>query len=217
MIRVVLADDQALVRAGFRMILKGEPGIDIVGEAGDGSEAVRLAEELEPDVILMDVRMPVMDGIEATRVIVDGEDGPRVLVLTTFDLDEYVYEALRAGASGFLLKDAPEEQLVAGIRIVAGGGSLFAPTVTRRLIERFAGARRTARQPTLEELTPRELEVLRLVAKGLSNAEIAATLVVSEHTVKTHVAHILRKLDLRDRVQAVVLAYETGVAQSGDR
>jgi len=217
MIRVVIADDQALVRAGFRMILKGEAGIDIVGEAGDGSEAVRLAGELEPDVILMDVRMPVMDGIEATRVIVDGEDGPRVLVLTTFDLDEYVYEALRAGASGFLLKDAPEEQLVAGIRVVAARGSLFAPTVTRRLIERFAGSRPAPSPPELDELTPRELEVLRLVARGLSNAEIAATLVVSEHTVKTHVAHILRKLDLRDRVQAVVLAYETGVAQSVDR
>jgi DNA-binding NarL/FixJ family response regulator len=214
MIRVLLADDQALVRAGFRMILKSEPGIEIVGEAGDGTEAVRLAAELDPDVILMDVRMPVMDGIEATRLIVDDEHGPRVLVLTTFDLDEYVYEALRAGASGFLLKDAPEEQLVAGIRIVAGGGSLFAPTVTRRLIERFAGARSSARPTSLEELTPRELEVLRLVARGLSNAEIAATLVVSEHTVKTHVAHILQKLDLRDRVQAVVLAYETGIAQS---
>ena len=217
MIRVLLADDQALVRAGFRMILKSEPAIEVVGEAGDGSDAVALARTLEPHVVLMDVRMPVMDGIAATRVIVDGEDGPRVLVLTTFDLDEYVYEALRAGASGFLLKDAPEEQLIAGIRIVAGGGSLFAPTVTRRLIERFAGARPTARQPPLEELTPRELEVLRLVARGLSNAEIAATLVVSEHTVKTHVAHILRKLDLRDRVQAVVLAYEAGIAQSVDR
>jgi len=214
MIRVLLADDQALVRAGFRMILKGEPGLEVVGEAGDGSEAVRLAAQLEPNVILMDVRMPVLDGIEATRAIVDGEGGPRVLVLTTFDLDEYVYEALRAGASGFLLKDAPEEQLVAGIRIVADGGSLFAPTVTRRLIERFAGARPAPPPPSLEELTPRELEVLRLVARGLSNAEIAAALVVSEHTVKTHVAHILRKLDLRDRVQAVVLAYESGIATS---
>ena len=169
-----------------------------------------------PDVVLMDVRMPTMDGIEATRLIVDGEASPRVLVLTTFDLDEYVYEALRAGASGFLPKDAPEEQLVAGIRIVVGGGSLFAPTVTRRLIERFAGAGPAARPPSLEELTTGEVEVLRLVARGLSNAEIATTLVVSEHTVKTHVAHILRKLDLRDRVQAVVLAYETGLAQSAD-
>jgi len=212
MIRVLLVDDQALVRAGLRMILKGEEGIEIVGEAGDGTEAVSLTAALAPDVILMDVRMPVMDGIEATRRIVDDDSGPRVLVLTTFDLDEYVYEALRAGASGFLLKDAPEEQLVAGIRIVASGGSLFAPTVTRRLIERYAGDRRTSRPPALEELTPRELEVLKLVARGLSNAEIAASLVVSEHTVKTHVASILRKLDLRDRVQAVVLAYETGIA-----
>ena len=215
MIRVLLADDQALVRAGFRMILKAEPGIEVAGEAGDGDEAVRLTSELSPDVVLMDVRMPLMDGIEATRRIVDGDEAPRVLVLTTFDLDEYVYEALRAGASGFLLKDAPEDQLVAGIRIVADGGSLFAPAVTRRLIERFA-ARRAIEPPRgLDELTARELEVLRLVARGLSNAEIAATLVVSEHTVKTHVAHVLRKLDLRDRVQAVVLAYETGIVRPG--
>lgn len=216
MIRVLLADDQALVRAGFRMILKTESEIEVVGEAGDGSEAVTLARELAPDVVLMDVRMPVMDGIEATRRIVDGDDTPRVLVLTTFDLDEYVYEALRAGASGFLLKDAPENQLIAGIRIVADGGSLFAPAVTRRLIERFAGTRPAAAPSALEELTPRELEVLGLVARGLSNAEIASTLVVSEHTVKTHIAHILRKLDLRDRVQAVVLAYESGLVQPGD-
>ena len=215
MIRVLLADDQALVRAGFRMILKAEPGLEVVGEAGDGAEAVAFAGELEPDVVLMDVRMPVMDGIEATRQIVNGEGGPRVLVLTTFDLDEYVYEALRAGASGFLLKDAPENQLIAGIRIVADGGSLFAPAVTRRLIERFAGTRPAAAPPALEELTPREVEVLRMVARGLSNAEIASTLVVSEHTVKTHIAHILRKLDLRDRVQAVVLAYESGVVRPG--
>ncbi len=215
MIRVLLADDQALVRAGFRMILKAEPAIEVVGEAGDGSEAVALAREVAPDVVLMDVRMPVMDGIEATRRIVDDEESPRVLVLTTFDLDEYVFEALRAGASGFLLKDAPEEQLVAGIRIVADGGSLFAPAVTRRLIERFSGTRRREPPPGLAELTSRELEVLRLVARGLSNAEIAAHLVVSEHTVKTHVAHILRKLDLRDRVQAVVLAYECGIVRPG--
>ena len=212
MISVLLADDQALVRAGFRMILKSEPGIEIAGEAGDGDEAVRLTRDLGPDVVLMDIRMPVLDGIEATRRIVDGDRAPRVLVLTTFDLDEYVYEALRAGASGFLLKDAPEEHLVAGIRIVADGGSLFAPAVTRRLIERFASGRRHEPPPELEELTGRELEVLRLVARGLSNGEIAATLVVSEHTVKTHVAHILRKLGLRDRVQAVVLAYESGIA-----
>jgi DNA-binding NarL/FixJ family response regulator len=214
MIRVLLADDQALVRAGFRMILGAEPGIEVVGEAGDGSEAVSLARELEPDVVLMDVRMPVMDGIQATSRVVDGESAPRVLVLTTFDLDEYVYEALCAGASGFLLKDAPEHQLIAGIRIVAEGGSMFAPAVTRRLIERFAGARPST-PPQLDELTERELEVLKLVARGESNAEIAATLVVSEHTVKTHVAHILRKLDLRDRVQAVVLAYEARVVTPG--
>jgi DNA-binding NarL/FixJ family response regulator len=213
-IRVLLADDQALVRAGFRMILGAEPGLEVVGEAGDGSEAVSLARELDPDVVLMDVRMPNMDGIEATRRVVDGESAPRVLVLTTFDLDEYVYEALRAGASGFLLKDAPEHQLIAGIRIVADGGSMFAPAVTRRLIERFAGARQST-PPQLDGLTDRELEVLKLVARGESNAEIAATLVVSEHTVKTHVAHILRKLDLRDRVQAVVLAYEAGVVTPG--
>jgi len=215
LIRVLLADDQALVRAGFRMILKAEPGIEVVGEAGDGAEAVSRAQELEPDVVLMDVRMPEMDGIEATRRIVGNDDAPRVLVLTTFDLDEYVYEALRAGASGFLLKDAPEDQLLAGIRIVSDGGSLFAPTVTRRLIERFAGTPPSALLPDLSELTPRELEVLGLVARGLSNAEIAEALVVSEHTVKTHVAHVLRKLDLRDRVQAVVLAYEAGIVRRG--
>jgi DNA-binding NarL/FixJ family response regulator len=177
---------------------------------------VALARELAPDVVLMDVRMPEVDGIEATRQIAAGDGSPRVLVLTTFDLDEFVYEALRAGASGFLLKDAPEDQLLAGIRIVADGGSLFAPAVTRRLIERFAGARSRTRPPALDELTLRELEVFRLVARGLSNAEIAATLVVSEHTVKTHVAHLLRKLDLRDRVQAVVLAYEAGVVRPGE-
>jgi DNA-binding NarL/FixJ family response regulator len=215
-VRVLLADDQQLVRGGFRMILRAENDIDVVGEAADGSEAVTLARDLRPDVVLMDVRMPNLDGIEATRRIVDGTlEAPRVLVLTTFDLDEYVYEALRAGASGFLLKDAPESQLVAGIRVVADGGSLFAPTVTRRLIERFAGAEPHEPPPTLAELTPRELDVLRLLARGLSNAEIAAELVVSEHTAKSHVAHILGKLDLRDRVQAVVLAYESGIVQPG--
>jgi DNA-binding NarL/FixJ family response regulator len=214
-IRVLLADDQTLVRSGFRMILRGEPDIDVVGEAGDGGEAVALARGLDPDVVLMDVRMPNVDGIEATRRIMDtGDHGPRVLVLTTFDLDEYVYEALRAGASGFLLKDAPEDQLVSGIRIVAVGASLFAPTVTRRLIERFAAISSSAPPPAFGELTPRELEVLHLVARGLSNAEIAAELFLSEHTAKTHVAHILDKLDLRDRVQAVVLAYESGIARA---
>jgi DNA-binding NarL/FixJ family response regulator len=213
-IRVLLADDQRLVRSGFRMILRAEPDIEVVGEAADGAEAIALSRKLDPDVVLMDVRMPNVDGIEATRRIMDGsERPPRVLVLTTFDLDEYVFEALRTGASGFLLKDAPEEQLVSGIRIVASGASLFAPAVTRRLIERFADATPSAPPPALRALTPRELEVLRLVARGLSNAEIAAELVLSEHTAKTHVAHILDKLDLRDRVQAVVLAYESGIAR----
>jgi DNA-binding NarL/FixJ family response regulator len=216
-IRVLLADDQALVRAGFRMILSVEPGIKVVGEAGDGRQAVALTRDLAPDVILMDVRMPELDGIEATRAIVQDETSPRVLVLTTFDLDEVVYGALGAGASGFLLKDAPEEQLVAAISVVAAGGSLFAPSVTRRLIERFAGRAPgiADEHPSVAVLTPRELEVLRLVARGLSNVEIATQLVVSEHTVKTHVAHVLRKLDVRDRVQAVVLAYETGVVAPG--
>jgi DNA-binding NarL/FixJ family response regulator len=211
-VRVLLVDDDDLMRAGLRSVLSSDTAIEVVGEAGDGREAVARVRELKPEVVLMDVRMPNVDGIEATRRIVDASgDGPRVLVLTTFDLDEYVYEALRAGASGFLLKDAPEEQLVSGIRIVADGGSLFAPAVTRRLIERFAGTAPQQPPPALAELTPRELEVLRLLARGLSNAEmIASELVVSEHTAKTHVAHILAKLDLRDRVQAVVLAYESG-------
>ena len=213
-IRVLLADDQNLVRSGFRMILRGEPDIDVIAEASDGSEAVALARDLDPDVVLMDLRMPNMDGIEATRKIIEAsENPPRVLVLTTFDLDEYVYEALRAGASGFLLKDAPEQQLLSGIRIVADGGSLFAPTVTRRLIERFTVATQRKPPPALGTLTSRELEVLRLLARGLSNAEIATELVVSEHTAKTHVAHILNKLGLRDRVQAVVLAFESGIVR----
>jgi DNA-binding NarL/FixJ family response regulator len=216
MIRVLLADDQSLVRAGFRMILKAEPDIEVVGEAGDGHEAIAKAERLAPDVVLMDIRMPNLDGIEATRRITARPDASRVLVLTTFDRDQYVYEALRAGASAFLLKDAPEHQLLAAIRVVAEGGSLFAPAVTRRLIERFAqGAGTLAAPPALEELTARELEVLRLVARGLSNAEIASELVVSEHTTKTHVASILQKLDLRNRVQAVVLAYESGLVRPG--
>lgn len=215
MIRVLIADDQVLVRTGFRLILSGEPGIEVVGEAGDGAEAAALAEELTPDVVLMDVRMPGVDGIEATRRIVVDETSPRVLVLTTFDLDDIVYDALRAGASGFLLKDAPEERLLTAIQVVAEGGSLFAPSVTRRLIDEFSRRTPTAAPPALEELTARELEVLRLLAQGLSNAEIAARLVVSEHTVKTHVARILQKLDLRDRTQAVVLAYESGVVRPG--
>jgi DNA-binding NarL/FixJ family response regulator len=199
------------------MILRAEPGIEVVGESQDGLQVVEAAKALRPDVVLMDVRMPNLDGIEATRRIVAlSEPAPRVLVLTTFDLDEYVYEALAAGASGFLLKDVPEEQLAAAIRVAADGGAIFSPTVTRRLIEELS-QRAARKEPpkSLEELTPREVEVLTLVARGLSNAEIAETLVVSEHTAKTHVAHILSKLNLRDRVQAVVLAYETGLVERG--
>jgi DNA-binding NarL/FixJ family response regulator len=217
-IRVLLADDQQLVRSGFRMILRADPELDVAGEAADGVEALQLARELEPDVVLMDVRMPRVDGIEATRRIAALPEPPRVLVLTTFDLDEYVFAALRAGASGFLLKDAPESQLLSAIRIVADGGSLFAPSVTRRLIERFAdlGDPASAQPPEIDALTPREVEILRLLARGLSNAEIAAQLVVSEHTVKTHVARVLSKLDLRDRTQAVIAAYESGLVRPGE-
>jgi DNA-binding NarL/FixJ family response regulator len=214
-ISVLLADDQRLVRSGFRMILRADPEIDVVGEAGDGEEAVALARELKPDVVLMDVRMPKLDGIAATRLLLQEEDAPRVLVLTTFDLDEYVYGALHAGASGFLLKDAPEEQLAAAIRVAADGGALFSAGVTRRLIERFAQLGTAAPPRGLDELSPRELEVLRLIARGNSNAEIAAQLVLSEHTVKTHVARILQKLDLRDRTQAVIVAYESGLVRPG--
>ena len=211
-IRVLLADDQPLVRTGLRMILGAEPDLEVVGEAADGRAAIERCAELHPDVVLMDVRMPGVDGIEATRAVTGGDHPPRVLVLTTFDLDEVVYDALRAGASGFLLKDAPEERLTTAIRVVAEGGSLFAPSVTRRLIEEFA--RRGPRpRVDLAALTDRELEVLRQVSRGLSNAEIAAELVVSEHTVKTHVARVLMKLGVRDRVQAVVLAYESGLVR----
>jgi len=215
-IRVLLADDQELVRSGFRLILELADGIEIVGEAADGREAVRLAKELQPDVVLMDVRMPELDGIEATRRLRHAGVDARVLVLTTFDLDEYVYAAVRAGASGFLLKDAPREQLVTAVQTVARGEALLAPAITQRLIERFV-ARPPASEvaPALGELSARELEVLQLVARGLSNAEIAAELVVGEATVKTHVARVLRKLDVRDRVQAVVFAYESGLVQPG--
>ncbi len=215
MIRVLLVDDQALVRAGFRMILKGEEGIEVVGEASDGAEAIALARELSPDVVLMDVRMPGVDGIEATRrIVARAGNGTAVLVLTTFDLDAYVFEALRAGASGFLLKNAPPEELVQAIRVVASGGALLDPAVTRRVIEEFARSPAPGpAPPELSRLTERELEVLHHVARGLSNAEIAASLVVSEATVKTHVARMLAKLGLRDRVQAVVYAYETGLVR----
>ncbi|HET6623667.1 MAG TPA: response regulator transcription factor [Gaiellaceae bacterium] len=220
MIRVLIVDDQSLVRAGFRMILEAEGDVEVVGEASDGAEAIEAAAEHSPDVILMDVRMPNVDGLEATRRLLEGKsEGPRILILTTFDLDEYVWEALHAGASGFLLKDTPPEQLVDAIRVVASGDALLAPTITRRVIEEFvsrppASARRQA--PGLDELTARELEMLRYVARGLSNAEIAEAAFVSETTVKTHVAHILMKLRLRDRVQAVVYAYEHGIVAPGD-
>jgi DNA-binding NarL/FixJ family response regulator len=209
-IRVVIADDQELVRTGFRAILNSEPGIEVVGEAGDGREAVEAARDFRPDIVLMDIRMPVMDGLEATRRIVTGPDSkPRVLVLTTFDLDEYVYEALRSGASGFMLKDNPADQLVTAIRAVARGEALIAPSTTRRLISEFARHR-----PPTETLVSLA-SVLRLLARGLSNAEIADELFVAETTVRTHVGHILTKLGLRDRVQAVVLAYETGLVRPG--
>ena len=217
MTRVLLVDDQALVRQGFRLILELEEDIDVVGEAADGSEALRLARELEPDVVVMDIRMPELDGIETTRRLQQSGLQTRVLILTTFDLNEYVYEAMRAGASGFLLKDVPSDQLVAGIRTVADGDALLAPALTRRLIEHFVhrpppGA---AAPRGLDELTPRELEVLTLLARGRSNSEIAATLFLGEATIKTHVGRILQKLDLRDRVQAVVYAYESGLIHPG--
>jgi DNA-binding NarL/FixJ family response regulator len=199
------------------MILRAEPDLEVVGEACNGAEAVSLAAEHRPDIVLMDVRMPELDGIEATRRIVTDDRSPRVLVLTTFDNDEIVLGALQAGASGFLLKDAPGDQLVAAIRVVAGGGSLFAPSVTRRLIERFIAVAPLETPQGLDELTAREEEILRHLGRGYSNAEIAQVLVLSEHTIKTHVTHLLRKLRLRDRTQAVVLAYEAGIIRPGER
>jgi DNA-binding NarL/FixJ family response regulator len=213
-IRVLLVDDQALVRGGFRMILRPEPDIEVAGEAGDGAQAVAAAARLEPDVVLMDVRMPVLDGIEATRRIVTRRRETRVLILTTFDLDEHVYDALEAGASGFVLKDIEPERLAEAVRVVASGDALLAPSVTRRLIGEFARQRpRHPRGGRLEELTEREAQVLAHLARGLTNQEIAAALHVSETTVKTHVAHLLGKLELRDRVQAVIHAYETGIVR----
>ncbi|HEY5160276.1 MAG TPA: response regulator transcription factor [Gaiellaceae bacterium] len=217
-IRVLIADDQALVRSGFRMILEARDDLEVVGEAENGARAIELARELEPDVVLMDVRMPVLDGVEATRRLLEAGSEARVIILTTFDLDQYVFEALRAGASGFLLKDVQPAQLVEAIRVVASGEALLAPSITRRLLDRFAASLDAAESkppPGLDSLTPRELEILRLVAGGLSNAEIARKLVVSETTVKTHVSSVLRKLQLRDRVQAVVLAYEAGLVRPG--
>jgi DNA-binding NarL/FixJ family response regulator len=216
-VRVVVADDQAMVRAGFRSLLNEEPGIDVVGEASDGEQAVAAVRRFRPDVALMDIRMPNVDGLDATRRIVAAGVATRILILTTFDLDEYVYEGLRAGASGFLLKDASPEQLIAAIHVVAEGEAVLAPTVTRRVVEAFASipAPDDALRGALETLTAREREVMRLLAAGRSNAEIARELVVSEATAKTHVRHVLGKLDLRDRVQAVVFAYESGLVRPG--
>jgi DNA-binding NarL/FixJ family response regulator len=217
MIRVLIADDQALVRTGFRVILDAEPDLEVVGEAGDGREAVELVPQKRPDVVLMDIRMPNLDGIEATRRLTALPRAPRVLMLTTFDLDEYVYEALRAGASGFLLKDAGADELLHAVRVVAGGEALLSPSITRRLIADYARRPPASEQPAaLAELTPRELEVLRMLARGLSNGEIARELVLGEATVKTHVARVFQKLDLHDRAQAVVLAYETGLVVPGE-
>ena len=215
-IRVLIADDQELVRTGFRMILTAAGDIEVVGEAANGQDAVAEARASSPDVVLMDVRMPVLDGISATREIIrrSGADAPRIVILTTFDLDQYVYDALRAGASGFLIKDLPAAQLVAGVRTAAGGEALLVPTITRRLIEQFAAP--PPEPPSgLDDLTPRELEIMRHVARGMSNLEIANELIIGEATVKTHVARVLMKLGLRDRVQAVVLAYEAGIVVPG--
>jgi DNA-binding NarL/FixJ family response regulator len=220
MIRTLIVDDQVLVRTGFRMILEAENDVEVVGEASDGQEAVTLAQELAPDIVLMDIRMPNMDGVEATRRVAgsDTENPIRVIILTTFDLDEYVVDALRSGASGFLLKDVPPEKLVEAVRIVAAGDALLAPSITRRLLDNYSNRLpdpHAAEVPALATLTEREKEVLKLVARGLSNAEIAEQLFVAETTVKTHVGRVLMKLDLRDRVQAVVLAYESGIVQPG--
>jgi DNA-binding NarL/FixJ family response regulator len=217
-VRVLVADDQAMVRAGFAALLDAQPDLTVVGQARDGEEAVAAALELRPDVVLMDVRMPVLDGIAATRRILEQDVPCRVVMLTTFDIDEYVLDAIRAGASGFLLKDAPPADLIEAVRIIARGDALLAPSVTRRLIERFATMPEPARSAptTLETLTPREREVLLQVARGRSNAEIAAALVIAEQTVKSHVSRVLGKLDLRDRAQAVVVAYESGLVIAGD-
>jgi DNA-binding NarL/FixJ family response regulator len=216
-IRVLVADDQSMVRAGFRMLLSREKDIEVVAEASDGHEAVDKAARFDPTVLLMDIRMPELDGLEATRRILAAQNAARIIILTTFDLDEYVYEALRAGASGFVLKDDPPEQLIAAIRTVAAGDALLSPTITRRVIEQFTRIPLPEPPKELDELTAREHEILRLIAGGLSNAEIAQELYISDTTVKTHVTHILQKLNLRDRVQAVVLAYQTGAFAADTR
>ena len=213
-IRVLVADDQSMVRAGFRMLLAGEEDIDVVAEASNGLEAVSKAARFDPTIVLMDIRMPELDGLEATRRILAADPAARILILTTFDLDEYIYEAMRAGASGFVLKDDPPEQLIAAIRTVAAGDALLSPTVTKRVIKHFASSPRPEPPKGIDELTAREREILRLVADGLSNAEIGEQLYIGETTVKTHVTHILQKLNLRDRVQAVVLAYQTGLFET---
>ena len=222
MIKVLVVDDQAMVRQGFAALLAAQPDFLVVGDAADGAQGVAVARAQAPDVVLMDIRMPVLDGLEATRKLLDVAPGlhrPKVLMLTTFDLDDYVFEALRAGARGFLLKDAPAGELINAVRVVAAGEGLLAPSVTRRLIEEFASRKRiapSAQRARLASLTPRETDVLRLIARGQSNSEIAETLVVAEQTVKTHIGRILAKLDLRDRAQAVVFAYETGLVAPGD-
>jgi DNA-binding NarL/FixJ family response regulator len=217
-IRILVVDDQPLVRNGFRMILEGQSDLQLVGEAEDGLQAIERARELDPDVILMDVRMPNLDGVEATRRLVDANTRARILVLTTFDLDEYVHAAIRAGANGFLLKDVQPAELVAAIHVVAAGNALFAPAATQRLLDRFAiSATTPAMERKLEHLTEREREILRLIANGLSNAELAEQLHLSETTVKTHVSSMLRKLGVRDRVQAVIAAYDAGLVRPGDR
>jgi DNA-binding NarL/FixJ family response regulator len=215
-LRLLVADDQAVVRMGFTAMLDSQPDMSVVATAHDGQQAVRMAREFRPDVVLMDIRMPVLDGIDATRQLSRGDDPPSVLVLTTFDLDDYVYDALRAGASGFLLKDATPEEILAAVRVVGAGEALLAPSVTRRLIAEFASRKRVTAPPELDRLTPREREVLLLVAAGLTNAEIAAKLCLAEQTVKSHVSAVLFKLELRDRVQAVILAYESGLVVAGE-
>jgi DNA-binding NarL/FixJ family response regulator len=215
-IRVLVVDDQSMVRAGFRLLLANETDIEVVAEAANGLEAVSQAARFHPDVVLMDIRMPQLDGLEATRRILAAERAARILILTTFDLDDYVYQALKAGASGFVLKDDPPEQLLAAVRTVAGGDALLSPTITRRVIQQFTRLRRQTPPPAVDALTVREMDVFRLITRGLSNAEIAEQLYISDTTVKTHVTRLLQKLDLRDRAQAIVLAFQTGLFEAGE-